>query len=412
LDTIKPNSFGDLTFLFYSRRHGAPGETTTCRPATDARRTRAPPVSRVIPFNDLKRAAQTDEQVAAAVERVVRGGWYLIGEETSAFEHEFAEYLGADHAVGVASGTDALELALAALGCVAGQEIVTAANAGGYSTCAARRRGLTVRYADVEETDLLLSRRTVEQALSERTAVVVVTHLYGKMANVGAISELCHERGVLVLEDCAQAAGAQIDGHRAGSIGDAAAFSFYPTKNLAAIGDAGAVVTSDEALARRVRRLSQYGWGIKYEVQEDGGRNSRIDEIQAAVLRVRLRQLDRRNQRRREIVERYRQALAGSSTELVQHGGQDYVAHLAVLRSADRQALADGLRARGVASEVHYPTPDHRQAAIGASDLSLPVTELAAEQVLSLPCFPELDEAELATICAALTALTVAEEAA
>lgn len=355
-----------------------------------------------IPFNDLRRAVLADGEVMGAVERVMRSGWYLLGEETSAFERELAGYLQVNHVVGVASGTDALELALAALGCSQGQEVVTAANAGGYSTTAARRLGLRVRFADVDVDDLLLTPQTVEEALTPHTAVVVVTHLYGKMAQVSAIRDLCHVHGVLVLEDCAQAVGARADGRPAGSIGDAAAFSFYPTKNLGALGDGGAVVTSDEKTAQRVRRLRQYGWGAKYRVEEDGGRNSRLDEIQAAVLRVRLRKLDGWNRRRREIVARYMDALSSTPVEMVHDGDEDYVAHLAVMRTSCRAELAEALRARGIATDIHYPVPDHRQPAIGAPEVNLPVTEAASEQVLSLPCFPALKPREVDFICSAL----------
>jgi dTDP-3-amino-2,3,6-trideoxy-4-keto-D-glucose/dTDP-3-amino-3,4,6-trideoxy-alpha-D-glucose/dTDP-2,6-dideoxy-D-kanosamine transaminase len=355
-----------------------------------------------IPFNDLRRAVLADGEIMEAVERVTRSGWYLLGEETSAFEGELAGYLQVSHVVSVASGTDALELALTALGCGPGQEVVTAANAGGYTTTAARRLGLRVRFADVDVDDLLLTPQTVEEALTPHTAVVVVTHLYGKMAPVAAIREVCHAHGVRVLEDCAQAAGARADGRPAGSIGDAAAFSFYPTKNLGALGDGGAVVTSEEETAQRVRRLRQYGWGAKYRVEEDGGRNSRLDEIQAAVLRVRLRKLDGWNRRRREIVARYADALSLTPVDMVHDGDEDYVAHLAVIRTSRRAELAGALRARGIATDVHYPVPDHRQPAIGAPEVDLPVTEAASEQVLSLPCFPALEQREVDYICSTL----------
>jgi aminotransferase EvaB len=360
-------------------------------------------MSAAVPFNDLSRAPAREDDVLAAVVRVTRSGWYLTGEETAAFERELADYLGVRHALSVANGTDALELALVALGCTPGCEIVTAANAGGYTTTAARRRGLSVRFADVEEQDLLLSAQTIERALTPRTKVVVVTHLYGKMARLGEIGELCRERGVKLLEDCAQAAGARGDGRMAGSVGDAGAFSFYPTKNLGALGDGGAIVTSDEHVAQRVRRLRQYGWGAKYKVEEDGGRNSRLDEIQAAVLRVRLRRLDDANRRRREIAARYAQALSASGIAMVHDDGEDYVAHLAVLRSPDRGALAERLRAHGVATAIHYPISDHQQDAICAGDASLPVTEAATREVLSLPCFPELEPDEVEAVCTALS---------
>jgi dTDP-3-amino-2,3,6-trideoxy-4-keto-D-glucose/dTDP-3-amino-3,4,6-trideoxy-alpha-D-glucose/dTDP-2,6-dideoxy-D-kanosamine transaminase len=362
------------------------------------------PMTRAIPFNDLRRAASADSAVAEAVARVVHSGRYLLGRETAAFERELADYLGVDHVVGVASGTDALELAFVALGGAPGQEAITAANAGGYGTLAARRCGMHVGFADVDDDDLLVTPHTIEEALTSRTTIVVVTHLYGKMADISAICDMCHSRGILVIEDCAQATGARANSRYAGSVGDAAAFSFYPTKNLGAMGDGGAVVTSDKDTALLAHRLRQYGWGdVKYRVEEHGGRNSRLDEIQAAVLRARLPILEERNQRRREIVGRYSEALACTPVRMAQTGDEDYVAHLAVVRSERRTALAEGLHARDIGTSIHYPLPDHRQMLIGAPQVSLPVTEAASEEVLSLPCFPELEHEEVDTICAALT---------
>ncbi len=361
------------------------------------------PATHAVPFNDLRRAADR-VQALAALERVARSGRYLLGEETRDFERELAGYLGAAHAVCVGSGTDALELALAALVRTPGAEVVCAANAGGYGTIAARRRNLTVRFADVEDGSLLLTPETVERALTPRTQVVIVTHLYGKMAPVAEIYDLCHAQGVRVLEDCAQAAGARSGGRRAGSIGDASAFSFYPTKNLGAMGDGGAIVTSEEEIAGRARRLAQYGWSEKYRIEEDGGVNSRMDELQAAVLRTRLDGLDRSNARRRAIARQYAEALCSSTVRFTHRGGEDYVAHLAVVRSTERTRLAAELGARGVATAIHYPIPDHRQPAIGLPEVTLPVTEAAAEQVLSLPCFPQLEDGEVQRVCAALRA--------
>jgi aminotransferase EvaB len=362
-----------------------------------------PAPKNTVPFNDLSRAASSGDALLGAVVRVVRSGRYLMGRETAKFESDLADYLGTRHAVCVANGTDALELALVALGCTPGQEIVTAANAGAYATIAARRRGLRVRFADVDDRQLLLTPQTVEASLSPQTKVVVVTHLYGKMARAKEIRDLCHARGIRLLEDCAQAAGARADGRLAGSIGDAGAFSFYPTKNLGALGDGGAVVTSDDEVARRARKLRQYGWEAKYEIAEDGGRNSRLDEIQAAVLRVRLDRLDDSNSRRREIVKRYAEAVFSSAIEMVHHDGDDYVAHLAVIRSRSRDEVAVRLGAQGIGTAIHYPIPDHRQAVIGAADVSLPATETAAKEVLSLPCFPELEPNEIDATCSALS---------
>ncbi len=357
-----------------------------------------------IPFNDLRRAAAESGEAVAAIERVARGGHYLLGEETEAFERDFADYLDARYTVCVGNGTDALGLALAALGATPGGELVNAANVGAYATVAARRRDLTVRFADVDEDSLLLTPATVERALTARTQVVIVTHLYGKMAPVAEIYDLCHAQGIRVLEDCAQAAGARSGGRRAGSIGDASAFSFYPTKNLGAMGDGGAVVTSDEEVAGRARRLAQYGWGAKYRIDEDGGVNSRLDELQAAVLRTRLAGLDRNNARRRAIAQQYAEALDSTPVSFTHRGGEDYVAHLAVVRSSERARLAAELGARGIATAIHYPIPDHRQPAIGVPEVTLPVTEAAAEQVLSLPCFPRLEDGEVQRVCAALRA--------
>jgi dTDP-3-amino-2,3,6-trideoxy-4-keto-D-glucose/dTDP-3-amino-3,4,6-trideoxy-alpha-D-glucose/dTDP-2,6-dideoxy-D-kanosamine transaminase len=360
----------------------------------------------LIPLNDLRRSVLADEALTEAVERVAHSGWYLQGEETASFESELAAYLGVGHAIGVANGTDALTLAFAALGGGPGKEILTAANAGGYSALAARACGMGVRYADVEDRDLLLSPESVRRALTPATAIVVVTHLYGKMAPVAAIRELCRARGVALVEDCAQAAGAREGTSHAGSFGDAAAFSFYPTKNLGALGDGGAVVSRDEAVAQRVRSLAQYGWGVKYRVEQDRGRNSRLDEIQAAVLRVRLPRLDELNARRREVVARYAQTLGSTGVRMAQRGEEDYVAHLAVARTSRRLELKQGLQARGIHTDIHYPIPDHRQRFIGAASVDLPVTERASAEVLSLPCFPEIEDEELEHVCSALREVT------
>jgi len=361
-----------------------------------------------IALNDLARAARAQaEEIEAALVRVARSGWYLVGREQRAFEEELAAYTGVGHCVGVASGTDALELAMLGVGCVPGDEVLTAANAAMYSTSAALHAGLRPRYADVGSETLCLTRETVAAALSPDTQAVVVTHLYGSLADVEAIAALCRDRGIALIEDCAQAAGAQRDGRRAGSFGDAAAFSFYPTKNLGALGDAGAAVTNREDVAARVRRLGQYGWGEKYRVVERGGSNSRIDELQAAVLRVRLPRLAEWNARRRTIVARYAETLPPHAGRFVAGNGEDYVGHLAVFLSSDRPAHRKTLAAAGIATDVHYPTPDHRQPVWDGAydDVSLPVTEAAAAQVLTVPCFPDLTDGEVDRICEALREL-------
>jgi aminotransferase EvaB len=354
----------------------------------------------VIPVADPRRGVTAlRTELDDALARVLDGGRYVFGPEHELFETEFAGYLGARHCVAVASGTDALELALRAVGCTPCSEVVTAANAGFYTSAAARAAGLRVAYADVEPDTLALSAATVEPALTSGTSAVVVTHLYGLMADVEPIVELCGARGIAVVEDCAQAAGARRDGRAAGTSGDAAAFSFYPTKNLAALGDGGAVVTSRDDVAERLRELRQYGWEAKYRVATAGGRNSRLDELQAAVLRVRLTRLDQGNARRRSIALRYAEALP-----LVRLDGEDYVAHLAVALVEDRDGVRERLGAAGVGTDVHYPVPDHRQPVWGDAyaALRLPVTEHAVERVMTLPCFPELADNEVDRVCEAL----------
>jgi dTDP-3-amino-2,3,6-trideoxy-4-keto-D-glucose/dTDP-3-amino-3,4,6-trideoxy-alpha-D-glucose/dTDP-2,6-dideoxy-D-kanosamine transaminase len=361
-----------------------------------------------VPVADPSRAVRALRgELDAAVSRVLDSGRYVLGPEHDRFESELAEYLGASHCVGVASGTDALEIALVAVGCGEGDEIVTAANAGYYSTAAALAAGLRVRYADVDATTLTVSAATVEAALTPETRAVVVTHLYGLLAPVEPIVEFCRARGVVLVEDCAQAAGARREGRLAGTFGDVATFSFYPTKNLAALGDGGAVVTGDAGVAERARRLRQYGWEAKYTVATAGGRNSRLDELQAAVLRVRLPQLDAWNARRRDIAASYAEALPSSAGRLVSLPGEDYVAHLAVALVEERDAARERLAAAGVGTDVHYPVPDHRQPVWGSAyaESELPVTEHAAGHVVTLPCFPELTDNEVDRVCEALDEL-------
>lgn len=366
----------------------------------------------VVPFNSPGRASAAQEvALAGALDRVLKSGWYVHGPEHEAFEREFADYLGVQNVIGVASGTDALELALKSVTAVAKNAVLTAANAGAYATTAAHRAGFTPYYADVEESTLCLSARTVEEALARSgggVGTVVVTHLYGRMAPAREIRDVCRRHHVALVEDCAQAVGALGDGGLAGSIGDAAAFSFYPTKNLAALGDGGAVATDRDDVARRVRQLRQYGWSRKYTVELTGGANSRLDEIQAAVLRVRLPLLERQNLRRREIVARFVKAAAGGPLNVLRADGPGHVAHLCVGLTDQRDAVRALLNEGGIATDVHYPVPDHMQPAflVPGDVPSLPVTEWAASRVLSLPCFPEMTEEDIEHVERALRALT------
>jgi dTDP-4-amino-4,6-dideoxygalactose transaminase len=354
-------------------------------------------------------AAQRDS-LHAAVARVVDSGWFVLGPETEAFEREFAEYVGVSECVGVGNGTDALELALIAIGVTAGDMVVTVANAGMYTTAAALKVGARPLFVDVDPDDLLVDVTALGATLDRNGSeirAVVVTHLYGQLVDLAPVVGLCAPLGIPVVEDCAQAIGARRDGRSAGASGTVSAFSFYPTKNLGALGDGGAVVTDDLAVAARVRQLRQYGWDRKYHSVVSGGRNSRLDEIQAAVLRLRLPATGAGNAIRRSILARYRDALPAGPRRMVLAALDDsHSGHLAVLRTPTREADRAHLAAAGVTTDIHYPVPDHHQPVLaGRSTVSLPVTEAAAGEVLTLPCFPQLTDNEVVRVCASLRAL-------
>jgi len=274
-----------------------------------------------------------------------------------------------------------------------------------YATAAILAVGAKPAFVDIDPVAMTMAPEALAECIGPNTAAVVVTHLYGRLADMDGLSAVARERGVPVIEDCAQAHGAERGGRRAGSIGAIGCFSFYPTKNLGALGDAGALTTNDDEVAEALKSLRQYGWRRKYEAERPHGRNSRLDELQAAVLRVKLPRLDGWNVRRREIVGRYRAAAGIAVT--VPNAGTDHAAHLCVVRSPKREALRAFLAARGIATDIHFPIPDHCQQALAGivpADLSLPHTEAAAEEVLSLPCFPEMTGEEVARVCDALSA--------
>lgn len=366
--------------------------------------TTTPRSSAPVPLNALGRQLSiARDELLDAMASVVDSGWLVQGPQHAAFESEFAAYVGTGYALGVASGTDALEIALRAVMPSGRSVVVTAANCGGYTTTAARRAGFSVRYADVDETTHLLSTSTLQPVVDETVGVVVVTHLYGRAADVPTIRALCEPLGVRVVEDCAQAVGAALPVGRVGSLADIAAFSFYPTKNLGALGDGGAITTASPELAERVRELRQYGWQGKYRIGRDGGRNSRLDEMQAAILRTRLGHLEEWNARRRDILGRYAREASPAVTVLPAEG-PGHVAHLCVVVSEDRDALAAHLAGRGIGTDIHYPIPDHEQPAFADDHpgTRLPVTERLSKSILSVPLFPELRDDEVDRVCAAL----------
>ena len=363
-----------------------------------------------VPFNDLRRLPDgVAADLVAVAERVVRSGWYLLGPETEAFENEFAASCGTGHAVAVANGTDALEIALRALGCAPGDEVVVTANAGMYATTACLAIGACPVFAEIEPETLLIDPKSTASLVTDRTAAVVATHLYGNVVDVGELRAQVPAT-VAIVEDAAQAHGATFGGEPVGSLADVAAFSFYPTKNLGALGDAGAVVTTRSEVADRARALRQYGWESRYVSTIPGGRNSRIDEMQAALLRVLLPLLPDRNDRRRAVYAHYVSALGdrlefvGNESELARP-----VTHLCVARSPARDRLIDDLASAGVSAAVHYPIPDHRQAALQAVPFrheDLRESERACREVMSLPCFPELRDDEVDWVIRAVARFT------
>ncbi|WP_166805978.1 DegT/DnrJ/EryC1/StrS aminotransferase family protein [Cryobacterium sp. TMT1-3] len=356
-----------------------------------------------IPLNDLSRGIARDgDALELAYKSVLSSGWLVMGPNHDAFQSELSAYLGVEHALVVASGTDALELAIKAV-MPEGREIVlTAANAGGYSTTAARRAGFRVRYADVDTDSLCLSVESVTSLLTREIGVVIITHLYGNLTDIEALVVLCHSFGIRVVEDCAQSLGARRRGRFAGTFGDISATSFYPTKNLGALGDGGAVMTDNREYADKVKQLRQYGWSTKYQVALPGGTNSRLDELQAAFLRTRLPQLDTFNARRRSIVAQYAAAAIDGPLHVLPADGEHHAAHLAVVRSSRRKELRTRLAEQGVQTDIHFPVPDHHQPGLCAPAQSLPATEQASVEIFSIPCFPELSDGEIDRVCAAI----------
>jgi dTDP-4-amino-4,6-dideoxygalactose transaminase len=366
-----------------------------------------------IPINDLSRTFRANEHaLVEATRQAFASGWWLNGKQHEAFCQEFAQFVGTISCVGVANGTDALEIGMRALVQARhrlGKEVITVANAGGYSTIACRLLGLTPVYADIDEETQLVNLQSVLACVNDETALVVATHLYGGPVDVLRLRRMLDEAGhrdVPILEDCAQAHGAKVGDVVVGSIGDIAAFSFYPTKNLGAMGDAGAITTSHHDLAAEVATLRQYGWSGKYQVTRPGGRNSRMDEVQAAALRVLLPRLGEGNRRRQQIISRYSEAAPSGTT--VVDAGPGGVGHLAVVLCDDRDSLREHLARESIATEVHYPILDCDQRGWRALPFrtapgDLAVSRKSVRRILTLPCFPDLSDEEVERVCKALS---------
>lgn len=364
--------------------------------------------SEVIPLNDLKRSEIISDETKRVIERVLASGHWVHGPEHTLFEQEFAEFLKIKHAIGVASGTDAIEIALRALGCQRGSTIVNVANAGGYTTIAAKAIGCQVIYCDIKPDDLLIDFESLGNLISRDISAVVVTHLFGNVAEIDKIAKLCREFNVPLIEDCAQAIGASSGGKMVGTFGDIGTFSFYPTKNLGCVGDGGALTTGDTALATKIKSIRQYGWSTKYDIQLEGGMNSRLDEMQAAILRIGLRKLNKDNERRRKIVAEYRLALQDSEIRLATTGEEGTSPHLAVLllpAHIERERYRKYLGTLGISTDIHYPILDIHQEGFSTNITSntLEITESVSSQIVTIPLFPGLSELEISRIVTAIS---------
>ncbi len=343
----------------------------------------------MIPFNDLKAVfGPYQDELTSTAQSIIASGWFVLGPHVEMFEKNFAEYIGTSKCFGVANGTDALEIALRSVGVASGDEVITVANAGGYTTSACNSIGAVPVYCDVDDA-LLGDVNKVSELLSPSTKAIVVTHLYGQALDVSSFRSVV--QGIPIIEDCAEAHGASIDGQRVGSLGDVGVFSFYPTKNLGALGDGGAITTSHEKYSENIQLLRQYGWKSKYDSRIAFGRNSRLDEIQAAFLNVMLKNLELLNKKRIEIVNQYVSVAPEMFEHL--HTGERYVGHLAVAKTARRDEFRTLCANSDVATDIHFPILDCNQESMKdvlfrQGDLSL--SEKSIGEIVSLPCYPDM----------------------
>ena len=355
-----------------------------------------------IPFIDL-RPGEDAAAVHAAIERVITSGWFVLGPEVEAFEAEFANASGAAHAVGVGNGTDAIALLLRAVGINAGDEVIVPAVTAGYTAMAVLLAGATPVFADVDPETLTIDPASCEAAITRRSVAIVPVHLYGQSADMSALRTIAERHSLAIVEDCCQAHLATGAGTPVGTRGAGGAFSFYPTKNLGALGDGGAVITNDASIAARIRRLRNGGQINRY-VHDEAGVNSRLDELQAAVLRARLQMLPRWTMRRRAIAGTYRRLLTGSVHPLP-HRDDGHVYHLFVVRSGERDALQAHLSASRIEALVHYPIPlTHQPSFQQWRRNDCPVAARATREILSLPLHPRLTDTDVERICLGIDA--------
>jgi dTDP-4-amino-4,6-dideoxygalactose transaminase len=362
-----------------------------------------------IPFADPKADYLAQKvEIDAAIQAALSNGFYILGPEVKTFEENFAKFVGLSDCISVNSGTDALILALKALGVMPGDEVITVSQTAVATVAAIELAGATPVLADIDPQSYTLNPALLPGLINEKTKAIIPVHLYGHPADMPAIMAIARQHQIAVVEDCAQAHGAKINGRMVGSFGDMACFSFYPTKNLGAIGDGGAVLTHNSELAHKLRILREYGWEERY-VSKIAGMNSRLDEVQAAILNIKLAELAAKNQRRREIAAIYQESLANSGLILpLAKPGIEHVYHLYVVQSSDREKLREGLKKEGIGSGIHYPLAVHQQAAY-CKRLSgfneLPVTENLVPKILSLPMYPQLTDEQVQYVCKAILKL-------
>jgi dTDP-3-amino-3,4,6-trideoxy-alpha-D-glucose transaminase len=357
----------------------------------------------MIPFLDLKPGVDAAD-VRDAIDRVVTRGWFVLGPELEAFEREFAAASGAAHAIGVGTGTDALALALRAVGVGPGDEVITAPLSAAYSALAIMMAGARPVFADIDPDRLTLDPRAAAAAVTARTKAIMPVHLYGQPADMTGIVQVAERHHLLIVEDCCQAHLARCDGRPVGTFGAAAGFSFYPTKNLGALGDGGAITTGDAAIAARLRRLRNGGQRDRYH-HEEFGVNSRLDEMQAAILRARLAWLPGWTAERRALAAEYRRRLAGAAVTVPREHDPGHVYHLFPILSPERDALQAHFKGRGVETLIHYPVPIPRQPALASERPgACPAADRACAEVLSLPLYPGLSPEAVEEVATALDA--------
>lgn len=346
------------------------------------------------------------DEIDTAIHRVLESGWYVLGEEVRLFEKEFSDYIGVPFGIGVGSGTEAIHLALVCCGVGRGDEVITVSHTATATVAAIGLTGAIPVLVDIEPDFFTMDPGKLESAITSRTKAIVPVHMYGHPAAMNPILAIARKYDLRVLEDCAQAHGAMYKNNRVGSWGDMACFSFYPTKNLGALGDGGMVVTADKTLADNAMMLRQYGWAERYSSQVAGW-NTRLDEIQAAILRVRLKHLDQDNAKRASLAQLYDSELANRGHVLPQkRDNSTHVYHLYVIRSKKRDELLSYLKERGIGAAIHYPVPIHLQPAyekLPGHD-KLPITKQSCKEIISLPMFPELAQSDVRFIAETIAA--------